>query len=366
MSVASRVRGACAALTLCSAIGMSPPTTAAEMPAYMGIMVAGPSPGETARQNVLALNAAMFGLYGNSGKVFGRNILAQHPVILGLFTGEGGRFILYRPEKATLEAPSVPVVYQLLKSVGHSTMVLPVLAGPYIDKPEDQSWRAPMAGFRAALQAALDGLDRTEMREDWRSTNREILARNIAFIDECLSKGVVTYAAVKAFSEIQGPVLKKIIAWAAETQVAHWMGVLAEWKALLGPDWDKAYAASNTIYVARQNNVLFSVLAQFFGPEAINSRLMLIETISFTTTPEEMLEALTRVISDRIVGALFFGNSSLMDFELMGGDGRDAIVAEATKRGITPFLPPVVPFGSKQWPTLITPGPGPGSLAQLP
>jgi len=42
MSVASRVRGACAALTLCSAIGMSPPTTAAEMPAYMGIMVAGP------------------------------------------------------------------------------------------------------------------------------------------------------------------------------------------------------------------------------------------------------------------------------------------------------------------------------------
>src|SRR5215203_2925850 len=158
MSVASRVRGACAALTLCSAIGMSPPTTAAEMPAYMGIVVAGPSPGETARQNVLALNAAMFGLYGNSGKVFGRNILAQHPVILGLFTGEGGRFILYRPGKATLEAPSVPVVYQLLKSVGHSTMVLPVLAGPYIDKPEDQSWRAPMAGFRAALQAALDGL----------------------------------------------------------------------------------------------------------------------------------------------------------------------------------------------------------------
>src|SRR3954451_21083156 len=104
MSVASRVRGACAALTLCSAIGMSPPATAAEMPAYMGIMVAGPSPGETARQNVLALNAAMFGLYGNSGKVFGRNILAQHPVILGLFTGEGGRFILYRPEKATLAA----------------------------------------------------------------------------------------------------------------------------------------------------------------------------------------------------------------------------------------------------------------------
>ncbi len=66
-----------------------------------------------------------------------------------------------------------------------------------------------------------------------------------------------------------------------ETQVGHWMGVLEGWKKMLGQDWDKTYAASNTIYVARQNNVLFSVLAQFFGPEAMNDRLMLmIETHS--------------------------------------------------------------------------------------
>jgi hypothetical protein len=54
-----------------------------------------------------------------------------------------------------------------------------------------------------------------------------------------------------------------------------------------------------------------------------------------------------------------------MDFELMGGNARDAIIAEAGKRGMTPFLPPKVPFGSKQWPTLITSGPGPASLADL-
>ena len=141
------------------------------------------------------------------------------------------------------------------------------------------------------------------------------------------------------------------------------MTVLADWKKQLGADWDKTYAASNTIYVARQNNVLFSVLAQFFGPDAINGRLLLIETVSFTTTPEDMLESLTRIIADRSVGALFFGNYHLMDYELMGGDARAAIIAETGKRGMTPFLPPVVPFGSKQWPTLVTPGPGPASIA---
>ena len=120
--------------------------TPSQLPPYMGVIVGGdsPSPAETAKQNVLALNTAMFGLYGDSGRIFQRNILAQHPVILALFSGAGGRFILYRPGKPPLEAPSVPGVYQLLKSVGHSTMVLPVLAGPRIDKADDQSWRAPM------------------------------------------------------------------------------------------------------------------------------------------------------------------------------------------------------------------------------
>ena len=51
--------------------------------------------------------------------------------------------------------------------------------------------------------------------------------------------------------------------------------------------------------------------------------------MSFTTTPADMLESLTRIIADRSVGALFFGNYRLMDYELMGGDARAAIIAES-------------------------------------
>jgi hypothetical protein len=39
----------------------------------------------------------MFELYGDAAQSFKRNILSKHPVILGLFSGAGGRFILYRP-----------------------------------------------------------------------------------------------------------------------------------------------------------------------------------------------------------------------------------------------------------------------------
>jgi hypothetical protein len=360
-------RGAHAALISIVLVGAGVPAEAQQLPSYMA-PISGQtqlSPAEVATKNVLALNSMMFELYGDSAQIFQKNFLSKHPVILGLFSGAGGRFVLYRPGMAPLEAPQVPMTYQMLKSVGHSTMAVGEVAAPYVDNPGNQSWRAPMLAYRSRMQSALDGLDQTPLPPEWRDNSRTTLQKNIAFMDDCAAKGVIAFAALEKFGKEQAPFLARNIGWAAQTQVNHWMSVIGDWKNMLGSDWDKTYAASNTIYVARQNNILFSVLAQYFGPDAINSRLMLIETISFTTTPEEMLESLTRIVADRSVGALFFGNYYLMDYELMGGDARAAITAAAEKRGMKPFLPPAVAFGSKQWPTLITPGPGPASLSDL-
>jgi hypothetical protein len=367
MAITTRLQRGLYAVFILTAAGGST-GHAAELPTYMQTIAGTVTtpPGELANDSVLALNTSMFALYGEAGKLFQRNILAKHPIILGLFSGAGGRFVLYRPGMAPLEAPSVPIRYQLMKSIGHSTLALTEVVAPYLENPGNQAWRAALLAYRSQMQSALDTLDAAEMPADWRADSRAILQNNVAFMDACAKNGVITVADLQAFAKAQGPSLKKIIAWAAQTQVAHWMTVIGDWKKLLGADWDKTYAASNTIYVARQNNVLFSVLAQFFVPEAMNDRLMLIETVSFTTTPQDMLESMTRIISDRPVGALFFGNDRLMDYELMGGDARAAIIAETAKRGMPNVLPPAVPFGSHQWPALITTGAGAKSLTDLP
>jgi hypothetical protein len=361
-------RCAYAAVVSATLMGIGAPAKAQGLPAYMQPIEGRTTTGaaDIANKNVLALNTMMFELYGDAAGIFQRNLLSKHPVILGLFSGAGGRFILYRPNMPPLEAPQVPIVYQLLKSVGHSTMAVSEVVLPFVDNPADLSWRSSMLAYRSRMQSALDGLDATPVQPEWRDTVRTILQNNIAFMDDCVAKGVIAFAKLEEFGKKQSPNLARIVSWAAQTQVKHWMAVIADWKKMLGSDWEKTYAASNTIYVARQNNILFSVLAQFFGPEAVNNRLMLIETISFTTSPDEMLDSLTRIIGDRSVGSLFFGNYHLMDYELMGGDARAAIIAESEKRGVKPFLPPAVPFGSHQWPTLITPGAGPTSLADLP
>src|SRR5467141_2762809 len=162
--------------------GLGATGKAQDLPPYMapisGRTVS--SPAETAMNNVLALNTSMFELYDNAAKIYEKNILSKHPVILGLFSGAGGRFILYRPGVAPLEAPSVPIVYQLLKSVDHSTMALTEIVTPYLDNAANQSWRSSMAAYRARTKSALGGLDATPMPADWRDNSRIILENNIA------------------------------------------------------------------------------------------------------------------------------------------------------------------------------------------
>src|SRR5262249_8605575 len=192
---------------------------------------------------------------------------------LGLFTGAGGQFILYRPGMAPLEAPSVPIVYQLLKSVGHSTMALAEVVLPYLNSPNDLTWRGSLAAYRNRMQSALDALEATAMQADWRPNSRSILQNNIAFMDECLRTNAISVDALQEFAKKQGPLLKKNIAWAAQTQVGHWMDVIGGWKQMLGADWAKAYAASNTIYVAPHNTISFPLLPHFSPPTATPARL---------------------------------------------------------------------------------------------
>jgi hypothetical protein len=261
----------------------------------------------------------------------------------------------------------VPIVYQLVKSVSHSSMAVYQLVAPYMGDPSDRSWHGPMQVFRTRCQTAFDSLDGLNVSAEDRAILETILTKNLAFMDECLKSGTFTTEQVEQFARGTARYFGQTIGIAARAQVSHWMDVLAGWKTLLGKEWEHTYAASNTIYVTRQNNILFSVLVQFMGEEAIGDRLLLLETTEFTTTPEKMLDVIGRIVSDRALGQIFFKDYYLMDAELLGGGGRKIIAAEATRRGMKPLLPPAAPFYSNEWPWKTDPkkGKGPTSLEEV-
>jgi hypothetical protein len=49
---------------------------------------------------VYQLNNSMFNIYDNSLDIYQKNIRARVPLIMALFSGKGGRFILYRPGRS--------------------------------------------------------------------------------------------------------------------------------------------------------------------------------------------------------------------------------------------------------------------------
>jgi hypothetical protein len=171
-TILPRTRCAFSALISIMLMGLSAAARAEDVPSYMA-----PIGGRTtssaasiATRDMLALNARMFELYGDAGAVFRRNLMAKHPIILGLFSGAGGRFILYRPGMEPLDAPPVPIAYQLMKSVGHSTMALAEVVMPYLDNAADTSWRASLLSYRSQTQSALNGIGATKYRRIGRIT----------------------------------------------------------------------------------------------------------------------------------------------------------------------------------------------------
>jgi hypothetical protein len=240
-------------------------------------------------------------------------------------------------------------------------MAIYEIVSPYVSNAyANQLWRPPLEMYRAQNQTALDGLDALDISEDERSVLRTILQNNLAFMDDCVTRGGYSYEDVENFIRDTTPYSAKTIGVASSAQVGHWMKVIEGWKTKLGEDWERTYAVSNSLYVARQNNILFSVLVQFMGTETMGDRLLLIETPEFETTPEKMLDVLGRIVADRSLGMVFFRDYFLMDVELLGGGGRAAIEREMANRGREALLPTLVPFRSNDWPWKTDPSKGTG------
>ena len=260
----------------------------------------------------------------------------------------------------------MPISYQVEKSVGHSTMAIYEIVAPYLsDAYANQLWRAPLAMYRAQNQSALECLDALDIPDDVRPTLRTVLERNLAFMDDCLAKGGYSYADLEDFTRGTTPLSIKLIGSASGVQVGHWMKVVEDWKNKLGADWERTYAATNTSHVARRNHILYTILAQFIGSEAMGGRLFLLETPDFETTPEKMLDVLGRIVADRSLGMVFFRDYYLMgDVELLGDGARAAIEREMAKHGQEALLPTLVPFRCNDWlwTTDPTKGSGPARL----
>ena len=142
---------------------------AEDVPDYMKIITVNEgdptSKDKIAFKDLYALNEGMFPIYENRllplYKKHPENVI---PLIMALFSGDGGRFILYPPGKDPIEAASPPAVYKMAKSVGHCAMATYDLVAPFCTSSDtDQSWVGEMKAYRTRVQTAfIASLDQLE------------------------------------------------------------------------------------------------------------------------------------------------------------------------------------------------------------
>lgn len=336
------------------------------IPDYLEIIVdeKTPSAASVAAENIEALDTGMNAIYADNLIRYKQHMRDRIPVIFAFFNTRGGQMVLLLPGKDPVVAPPVPEIYTLTKSVAHSSMAVFQLVAPYVVDAEGGAWRAPMERYKAQMKSAVATLADLEVTPGQRERFRSILQTNIDYIDTCLTTGKLTTESLTEYARGVTPLLLENVKDAADAQVGHWEEVLGGWKTELGDRWNDVYAVTNTLYVTRGRNILFSILAQFMGKEAINDRLLLVGTTSFETTQAELFEVLVRIVADRAIGEVFFKSPRVMDVELLGDAARAAIMKDATAERPA-LLPPLAPYDNHQWPWATGEGEGATDLKDL-
>ena len=247
----------------------------------------------------------------------------QSPVILAMFNGNGGKYILRRDGKQVAVEP-VPAIYEQIKSVSHTLVGIFEIVSPYFEYSESGNWRSALSDYNQAMKEALATLGNAGMPEEFEGYCRTILKGGIVFMDNALETGHFTAEDYSKYAKALLPTVMKTVALAGKLQVDHFEAVVKKWRAEMGEEeWSRLYAVVNPAWAMRRQNVHFQIMAQMMGRDAINDRLIMAEALN-DVTEDDLLMLLGRVVNDRVLSILVFDKTYRMDVELMGESARAA------------------------------------------
>jgi hypothetical protein len=247
----------------------------------------------------------------------------QSPVILAMFNGTGGRYILRRNGKQEAVEP-VPALYQQMKSVSHTLVGIFEIISPYFEDSQTGNWQHSLAEYDRQMKEALARLSNVGMPTEYERYCQNILEGGIAFMDKALKTGTFTAADYSAYAKALMPDVYKTISLAGKLQVDHFQTVVKKWRQDMGEEeWSRLYTVVNTAWAMRRENVHFQIMAQMMGRDAINDRLILAEAIN-NVTEDDLLMLLGRIVNDRVLSILVFDKTYRMDVELIGEAARAA------------------------------------------
>jgi hypothetical protein len=310
-------------------------------------------------KNILELNTTAFDNYRPARAKFETELLKTTPIIV---SNELGPMTLYRPGKAPLMAPPPPLEFQLTHSIAHTILTVYLISSPYLNTSQiNKTWVPKFQQFQKQIKDAMSSVDNLKLKDDDRLAYLSLLTKVNSYLSLCLKRQYIAMTDFNSFMLQSRVDLAKLIKIGDTYLLVPYMQIVSQWKKILGSDWDKTYAIVTAGYQFRQNSMMFSILAEFMGKNAINHRLFLFGTTSDDSPKySELIDNLSRILIDRQIGQAALGDYYLMDSGLIYDAGMKVISENLKQYNLPNILPDFEPFNSTDWPWRHNPNSGSG------
>ncbi|MDI1351792.1 MAG: hypothetical protein PSV35_03335 [bacterium] len=259
---------------------------------------------KSAEKNITNLELKMLEVHDKQNVEFKNEFLKSHPIIVALENSSGGKFILYRPNKDPILAPSVPITYQLLKSVYHTSLTIYEMTLLALNNPNTSTLKINLLTYRVSCQIALDSLNTLIIDKTKDANMRNILETNLKYLNKCLQKNNIRKTDIDEYLYQVKPYLDENLKLRSKIQIDHWMKVLTEWKKMIGKDWKNTYGICDTLYMFQQDNNLFNIISRFFSKVSSNTKAFEFNTADSNITANQLINLLINVLDEETIKTL--------------------------------------------------------------
>ncbi len=283
---------------------------------------------DTPLPSIQALAPEMFTTQGMQTKTYQEKLLAKHPVIVALFSPSGGQLILYRPNHKPLIAPALPQAqdYELASIIEHTAMATYAMAIYGMNNPSaSPSWKNQMQSYQVKIEAADSHVDDLPIPIAEKKLFHDILRITNHFIITNIKYNALSEQETASYAKNLKPYFVELSQIVISDEVNHWMQVVADWKQLLGNEWNNTYGVVMYIDTRPQNNILLGILAHYMDSNAIGKQLFYFTANTYSPTAAEAIQLLAKATPDKVLAEEVYGEYYLSYSQILGQRARAAM-----------------------------------------
>ncbi|TXL82001.1 hypothetical protein FHP25_02735 [Vineibacter terrae] len=284
----------------CAAGPQSPPVAAAD-------------PAPAPQQALMALNKQARANYADGKREM---LLRARPAIVVAFDDA----TLLRADAPAQTESFTPPLYHRYKEVAHLPLGLWSTLAPWVDRPGQTAWRAPLQALLERARAARATLEGVGFPPDRLGRQQQIFDRSIALMEATLAAGRPDKAALAAFAQaMAAPVLANGDD-AAALQIDGLHAVVGSWRgALTAAQWRQLHVLVLGPKMPRADNLAMQYFERVMGRAERDRRLLYAEGIF---DRDGALSLLGTVVTDRALAQAFFGDPMRMDRDFLSDGAR--------------------------------------------